>query len=163
MKVINIHEREIAAPLKEVGAALDALSSAEDRVWPSDKWPRIKLDGPLKVGAKGGHGPIRYMVESYSPGERIQFKFTGPRGFCGYHDLALEEIDDARCLVRHSVNANLTGLMVLKWKLVMRALHDALIEDALDNVEIQLSGKHIDRKYGRLISLGRQITKFIYA
>ena len=39
------------------GRLLDGLSAADDRLWPKDRWPAMRFDRPLKVGARGGHGP----------------------------------------------------------------------------------------------------------
>jgi hypothetical protein len=80
MKVINVHERELQADLEKVGALIDSLSSLEDALWPISSWPRMEFDLPLSVGATGGHGPVRYFVESYTPSQAIRFRFTGPKG-----------------------------------------------------------------------------------
>jgi len=81
MRVLNIHERALDATAEKVGLLIDGLGSANDLLWPVDRWPAMRLDRPLGVGAVGGHGPIRYCVESYSPGRSVQFRFIEPRGF----------------------------------------------------------------------------------
>jgi hypothetical protein len=68
MVVVNVHERMLDASITEIGKLIDTLASAEDKLWPRDRWPAMKFDRPLSVGAVGGHGPIRYTVESYQPG-----------------------------------------------------------------------------------------------
>ena len=90
MPVLNIHERIIAAPLDSVGRLIDSLSSPDDRLWPQELWPAMRFDRPLAVGARGGHGPIRYDVAAYAPGRSVRFRFTGPKGFNGFHELAAE-------------------------------------------------------------------------
>jgi hypothetical protein len=60
MPVINIHERVLDASIFEIGKLIDGLASANDKLWPHDRWPAMKFDRPLSVGAIGGHGPIRY-------------------------------------------------------------------------------------------------------
>ena len=85
MKVLNIHERKFSASPEKVGALIDSLSSREDTLWPKQAWPRMEFARTLSVGAVGGHGPIRYYVEAYTPGKSIRFRFTRPRGFSGYH------------------------------------------------------------------------------
>jgi len=83
MKVLNIHERELEADYEQVAKLIDSLSSEDDLLWPNQCWPRMKFDRPLSVGAKGGHGPVGYVVEAYKPGESIKFRFTSPKGFNG--------------------------------------------------------------------------------
>jgi hypothetical protein len=90
MPVINIHERVLDASITEIGKLIDGLASADDKLWPCDRWPAMKFDRPLSVGAVGGHGPIRYTIESYKPGSRIQFRFTEPKGFLGSHRFEVE-------------------------------------------------------------------------
>lgn len=63
MQVLNIHEREIAAAGVAVGALIDSLASADDRLWPRTMWPPMRFDHPLGVGTSGGHGPIGHAIE----------------------------------------------------------------------------------------------------
>ena len=75
MKVINIHQREIQQPKKIIGQLISTLSSKEDNVWPTEKWPAMRFKDGLEEGSKGGHGPIRYVVKEYVIGEKIDFFF----------------------------------------------------------------------------------------
>jgi hypothetical protein len=93
------------------------------------------FDRPLGVGAIGGHGEIRYVVESYEQGKYIRFRFTAPRGFIGTHTFSVEEINSGTIQLRHVINMELTGSARLLWPLAIRWLHDALLEDALDKAE----------------------------
>ena len=77
MQVLNVHECELEADPMLIGALIDSLASKEDRLWPKHVWPRMEFDRSLSVGAKGGHGPIRYFVEDYIPGKSIKFRLTG--------------------------------------------------------------------------------------
>jgi len=74
VKVTNVHERLLPASPARVGQPLDSLAGPDDRLWPSADWPPMRLDRPLQVGAAGGNGPIRYEVEAYDPGRRVQFR-----------------------------------------------------------------------------------------
>jgi hypothetical protein len=65
MKVVNIHEREFQSTPDRIGALIDSLASPQDALWPKRSWPRMEFDRALNVGARGGHGPIRYFVEAY--------------------------------------------------------------------------------------------------
>jgi hypothetical protein len=61
--------------LDAVGALLGRLGSVDDRLWPKDRWPAMRLDRPLQVGARSGHGLIRYRVELFEPARRVRFRF----------------------------------------------------------------------------------------
>jgi len=135
MRVENIHERELHTSKAHIGALIDSLASKEDRLWPSQTWPRMRFDRPLGVGASGGHGPIRYQVEAYDPGLSIKFRFTGPRGFNGYHGFSIVRQDDHPIKLRHIVEMNTRGVALFSWPLLIQPLHDALLEDALTQAE----------------------------
>lgn len=131
----NLHEREIDAPADEVGLLIDSLSSKTDRLWPRDAWPAMRLDGPLRVGADGGHGPVRYIVTHYEPGRRVEFQFTAPAGFNGSHSFAAIHHTEDSTMLRHELVMSPSGTAVLTWPLFYRPLHDALIEESLDRAE----------------------------
>lgn len=141
MRVLNVHERGLHASEREVGALLDRLASREDAIWPFERWPAMRFDRPLGVGAVGGHGPIRYTVEAYEPGRSVRFRFTAPPGFNGTHRYEIEPApaaspDTAR--LRHVLEMNTEGPALLTWPLLFRPMHDALIEDSLDKAERSL-------------------------
>lgn len=139
MRVLNVHQRVLPVPVATVGALLDTLASADDRLWPHAAWPRMHLDGPLAVGARGGHGPIRYRVEQYEPGRSVRFRFEQPRGFEGYHALVVEARGANACSLRHELAMRTHGSALLSWPFVYRPLHDALLEDALDRAQRSLA------------------------
>lgn len=131
MHVLNVHERELHAEPSEVGALIDALASDDDRLWPRACWPAMRFDRPLGVGAVGGHGPIRYVVEEYLPGRMLKFRFLRPTGFNGHHWLEVLPKGERNTLLRHTIRMSAHGSAMLAWSLAIRFLHDALIEDAL--------------------------------
>ncbi|HYE76988.1 MAG TPA: SRPBCC family protein, partial [bacterium] len=118
MRVLNIHERDLDATPAEVGRLIDSLSSPADVLWPSRHWPAMRFDRPLQVEATGGHGPIRYFVEAYEPGWRVQFHFTGPEGFLGFHAFVVQEIAPGRTRLRHVLEMETVGPAVRTWPLV---------------------------------------------
>ncbi len=139
MKVLDVHERELQATVDRVGALIDSLASREDALWPKHSWPRMEFDRTLTVGARGGHGPIRYFVEEYIPGESIKFRFTAPNGFNGFH--AYERIKTTTtntAVLCHTLEMTTHGLAVLSWPVIYRPMHDALIEDSLATAEASL-------------------------
>ncbi|PSL58012.1 hypothetical protein B0I31_101227 [Saccharothrix carnea] len=97
-------------------------------LWPSDRWPPLVLDRPLGVGADGGHGFVRYRCTDYVPGQRVEFTFARSLGVDGGH--VLEAVPGG---LRHTLTGRPRGLMRLGWPLAVRWLHDALLEDLLDN------------------------------
>jgi hypothetical protein len=131
MHVLNIHEREIPAGASKVGALIDSLASDNDALWPKAFWPAMRFDRPLSVGAVGGHGPIPYVVEEFRPGQMVKFRFLGPRGFNGSHWLEVLPKGENSTVLRHTIGMRAEGAALLSWPLIIRPLHDALLEDAL--------------------------------
>jgi hypothetical protein len=138
MKVLNIHERKLEVDATLVGALIDSLAGKKDRLWPNRLWPRMEFDRPLEVGATGGHGPIRYFVEEYVQGKSIKFRFTGPKGFDGYHGFEILNNDENLVILRHTLEMNTHGPALLTWPLAYRPMHDALIEDSLAVGQVSL-------------------------
>ncbi|MDY8137441.1 hypothetical protein [Aquimarina sp. 2201CG5-10] len=135
MKVLNIHKRIINQPKQQVANLLGTLASREDKIWPFENWPRMKFKEGIQPGAKGGHGPIRYSVETYDPNVLIQFRFYKPKGFNGIHKLEISEIDETHTMLKHTIDMQTSGVGIFSWFFAIRWLHDALIEDAFDKVE----------------------------
>ncbi|MDT0329982.1 SRPBCC family protein [Nocardiopsis lambiniae] len=140
MRVHNVHRRRLTASPAEVGALLDGLASDTDGLWPTDHWPAMRLDRPLGVGAAGGHGPVRYTVVEYTPGERVRFRFSAPRGFDGFHELTVVPEPDGGAVLGHLLRMRARGPALLTWPLLFRPFHDALLEDGLDRAERTLTG-----------------------
>jgi hypothetical protein len=163
----NVHERRLPAPAVEVGALLETLASDHDRLWPRDRWPAMRFDrpldartpdDPLRVGACGGHGRIRYQVCAHQPGRSVVFAFTG--GLVGEHHFEVEvpgEAGEHQAVLRHVLQATPTGWTRLAWPLVLRPLHDALIEDALDRAELALGGRPAPRSWPLRVRLLRRL------
>lgn len=139
MRVRNLHARTLNATTTEVGSLLDSLAGTEDRLWPIHNWPAMKFDGPLAVGAVGGHGPIRYTIVGYTPGTWIRFQFSGPRGFDGYHEFRVEPTQTGATKLCHRLAITARGPAMLTWPVAFRWMHDALLEDCLDRAEYQLT------------------------
>jgi hypothetical protein len=98
----------------------------------------MRLDRPLGAGATGGHGPIRYSVTSYEPGKKVVFQFISPRGFVGSHWFEVLPHENSGAILRHTIEMSLVGSALISWPLVVRPLHDALVEDALTNAQVAL-------------------------
>jgi len=138
MKVINVHERALDATAEQVGALIDSLASEEDGLWPHHVWPQMEFDRPLAVGATGGHGPIRYFVEEYAPGQFIRFSFTKPKGFNGTHRFEVVQMPERAVVLRHTLDMTVNGFSLFSWPLIYRPIHDTVFEDALDRAQTSL-------------------------
>lgn len=141
MKIRNVHTRRIGTSMEAAGRLLDDLSGPDDRLWPHDRWPPMQFDRPLGVGAKGGHGPVRYEVVEYVPGRMVGFRFDATqgitRGFTGGHRFELTD-ENGHVILRHIIEADCTLPALLRWVALVRPLHDALLEDALDRAEVAM-------------------------
>lgn len=160
MPLMNIHERTIDAPVEVVGALLDRLATENDPLWP-DRWLPMRLDRPLQVGADGGHGDVRYRVSMYEPGRRVRFEFHRSTGIDGYHELTVEALDHHRSRMRHTLEGQPRGVMRVLVPLMVEQLHDALLEDLLDNAERATTGQ-VDKpaRWSPWVRFWRQITEF---
>lgn len=143
MQILNVHERILPGTVDQVGALLDGLAGPHDELWPEDRWPGLpmRFDRPLGVGAKGGHGPVRYRVEEYVPGRHVVFRFSERMGLDGTHRL---EVDDSEGVVelRHVLAGRpKRPKALLTWLLITRPIHDAVLEDLLDRAELAVSGR----------------------
>jgi hypothetical protein len=134
MKVINVHKRIVSQPKSAVEKLFNTLASDNDLMLATDKWPPMKLDKGLSVGSRGGHGPIKYFVTDYHPGNSITFRFD-LSGFIGSHRFELTPLSSETTAMSHSIVMRTEGLATLKWMFAIRWLHDAYIEDAFDKVE----------------------------
>lgn len=136
--MINVHHRTLdTVTPAQAGALLDTLASDNDLLWPHQSWPPMKLHEPLGVGAIGGHGPVRYVVEAYTPGASVRFRFLAPRGFVGFHTYEVAQ-DSGAVILRHVLEMRAQGPALVTWPLFFRPLHDALIEDSLARAEAVL-------------------------
>lgn len=138
MQVVNIHSRELPVPAEKVGTLLDSLSSSNDLLWPAHLWPQMKFDKSLSVGAWGGHGSIRYNVAKYELGKKVEFRFTGPTGFDGYHGYEVIVVNEGTTELRQTLKMNTRGPALFSWPLLFCPLHNALIEDSLTKAQLVL-------------------------
>jgi hypothetical protein len=147
MKVCNIHTRALGAPADRLAPLIDRLASEDDCLWPVASWPRMAFDRGLTPGAVGGHGPLGYSVESYEPGRMVEFRFTRPTGFDGTHRFDLEGEGSNASRLTHTIDMKVGGKSAFRWLFVIRPLHDALIEDALDRADRFAGGTPAARKW----------------
>lgn len=118
------------------------LAGPRDEIWPIERWPNdpIGFDRPLGVGARGGHGAIRYTVVAYEPGRLIAFEFEPGSGLRGGHRLEVEPAGDGTSRLRHVLDVELEGVYRVL-RPVFVAMHDALVEDLHDKAELAATAK----------------------
>lgn len=136
----NVHERVLRAPAVAVGALLETLGSPDDDMWRSRIEPPMVLADGLRPGSRGGHGSIRYRVQEHEPGRRVVFAFEPPTPLVGTHTFDVRSLPDGSSAVRHTLTGHATGWMRLLWPLLVRTLHDCVVEDVLDHLERRLTG-----------------------
>ncbi|WP_344881650.1 hypothetical protein, partial [Allokutzneria multivorans] len=133
----NVHERDLPVDTSVAGALLENLLDPETTVWPVERWEMIEMDRPLGVGARGGHGPIRYDCTAHEPGRLVEFTFSPKLTLKGTHTLeVLPGPRPGTSVMRHTIAGRTEGTMRLLWPLVIRWLHDALLEDLLDRAAV---------------------------
>ena len=157
MKVFNQHKRIINQPKEKISKLIEKLASKEDKIWPHNKWSPMRFKDGLKVSSKGGHGIIRYTIIAYNPEHGIKFQFTSPKEFDGTHEFSMIELDDNQTEVNHVINMETHGIATIQWIVFIRWLHDALIEDALDNIENHFSDEKKTSKWSVWVKLWRWI------
>ncbi|MGA4862384.1 DUF2867 domain-containing protein [Streptomyces lavendulocolor] len=137
--VRNVHARVIEAPADRVGALLDRIASDDDPLFPAPVWPPMRFDRPLGVGAEGGHGPVRYTVTAHTPGRSVRFDFAPPAD--GHHRLDVEPLGPGRCRLTHTLQERQGPGQALLWSLLVRPVHDTVVEELLDNAEHAATGR----------------------
>ncbi len=139
--VRNVQQRVIQAPADRLGELLDRVADVDDSVWPARAWAPLILDDGLVPGSRGGHDVIRYSVVEYEPGRRVRFSFEPGVGLVGHHELQVDSVGPGRSRLTHTVAGTLEGRMTVLWPLVVRWLHEALLQDLLDNTERAATGR----------------------
>jgi len=115
----------------------------------------MRLDKPLGLGATGGHGAIRYSVIAYEPGKKVTFEFISPLGFEGTHWFEIVSHGSSGTILRHTIDMSLVGSALLSWPIVVRPLHDALVEDALTNAQVALGEQPTPARWSPWVRLLR--------
>ncbi|MDO6597504.1 hypothetical protein Q4512_11305 [Oceanihabitans sp. 2_MG-2023] len=136
MQVVNVHKRKIKQPIENVSVLFNTIATNKDAIWPVKNWPAIRFNEGVKVKSKGGHGIIKYTIIAFEEGKSITFKFTKPDGFIGIHQLFLEIVSEKETEIIHEIRMHTSTFRAsILWFFVIKWLHDALIEEAFDNVE----------------------------
>jgi hypothetical protein len=150
MYVRSLHTRDLPVAAVRVGALIDGLGGAADRLWPAERWPTtpLELDGPLTEGTTSRQGilnltQIRQRVEEYVPGQRVVFRFAPGLGLAGTHRLEVQALGDRRSRLVHSLDCRVETKLLPVYPILIRQ-HDALVEDVLDRAELAVTGRVAD-------------------
>jgi hypothetical protein len=135
----NIHRRVIRAEPDVLGELIDAIATPDDRLWPVHDTVPLKLEGPVAVGVRGGHGPARYEIVGHQPGRWVRFEFTRPSSLIGFHEFSVQPHPNGS-VFQHLLAARLTPGLWLGYPLLLRPLHNSVIELALDHAELAGAG-----------------------
>jgi hypothetical protein len=147
VRVQVVHERVLDTSSAEAAALIDE----PERMWPSDRWPRLTARGM---------GFLHHELAEHLSGERRVYRITGPRGFSGRHGWEVRS-SNGGAVLRHTVEAECRGLMRLGWPLVVHPIHDALHEDVLDTAEAAVGGSPAPRAWSwRVRVLRRGLGRF---
>ena|SRR5579859_5644370 len=156
MNILNVHKRRLYTSPEDAWRLIANLGSKHELLWPHG-WPGIRFDRPLGLGATGNHGPISYYVEEYSPPELIRFRVTHPKGFDGYHEFRIAP-QIGSLSFRHTVRMRTRGAATWLWLLVIRPLHDAMVEDIMDRASSYSSGHEFHSPWSLWVRFLRQIS-----
>jgi hypothetical protein len=159
MQIINKHERVVKTEKSKIGQMLDEICIKEKTVWPRDRWPAIEFEKSMSVGVAGGHDGIRYTITKYIPGKYLECKFTAPVGFIGSHTFEIIEIDNSTCKISHISRITPKGKIRILWPIIMRPLHDAMLEDLFDNVEIAAGLNPNKKRWSFWVKMLRKLYK----
>jgi hypothetical protein len=150
VKIRNVHSRELPVASERLGALIDDLGGANDRLWPTDLWPAtpLELDGPLAVGTPSRQGllpqtQIRHTVAEYEPGKRLVFRFAPELGIVGTHRLEVKALGPEGTRLIHTLDCRLKPRMIPVYPMLIRQ-HNALVEDLLDRAELAATGAVTD-------------------
>lgn len=155
----NVHSRVVTGDLGTAERLLAHLGSAEDQLWPRDRWPPMELDSGLDLGSRGGHGSVRYRVAA-SDARSVRFTFTPESGLEGEHELRVEPVSPGQIRWTHRLDLR-RGMPTPLLGLVL-TLHDALVEELLDNAAARQAGREpAPPRYSPRTELARRALRVI--
>jgi len=134
MHIVNTHARAVALPPSKVFAALEAMGTENDSVWPAPSIPFERTPGPLRVmGTKERHGIIRATLVELEPERTLVWRADQPF-IKGTHGFEISETENG-CHVTHVLDARLAWWFVPVWVFKVRAIHDRILERLLERLE----------------------------
>ena len=122
--VRSVHSRVTDGTMDDAKRLLDTLGGPGDRLWPNDRWLRLRLDDGIEVGSQGGHGPVRYRVDEVEPGRRVRFVFEPDcrPALTRWHELRVDPAGDDGLSWTHELMLEHPSAQV---RSILLPLHDA--------------------------------------
>ena len=130
MKIKNLHERVVAAPLEPIAALIADFG----RIWPATIAP-----APQRQGHRRYDTGLMLWEEFDRPGAARAFRVVKPDEMQGEHWFELRPADGAT-LVRHTIEGSATGKYETIWRERIEPLHDLILEALLDNIQAAATG-----------------------
>lgn len=141
-KIFSHHQRTIDCAIETARGLFETFVDNDSIFWPTSSWPRDAFnDDQLKIGSIGGHGGTKYKIQHYQPGACLEFSFIYPKGYLGTHEFRLIFLNSSQFLLCHVTNIKTNIYHWMLWQIMIRWVHDALIQDAFDKAELHLMGK----------------------
>lgn len=125
MKILNRHERMIAAPPQRIAA----LVADFGLIWPAQITPVSREQGNRRYDTG-----LMLWEETERPGAVRAFRVLSPAEFQGGHWFELEPAEGGT-LLRHTVEGSATGTYETIWPERIEPLHNRILEALLDNVQ----------------------------
>lgn len=70
----------------------ETLATEHDLILATGTCPPMKLNKGLKIGSKGGHGTIKYLITNYQSDTSITFQFD-IKNFNGIYKFEIKETE----------------------------------------------------------------------
>ena len=86
-----------------------------------------------------------------------RFRFTGMPGYHGHHWLEVQPNSSQGAILRHTIQMEVTGWARLSWLLIIRPLHNALLEDALYLARKAMGMQAIQRPWSLWVKCLRRV------
>jgi len=107
----------------------------------------MDFDRGLEVGSRGGHGSLRYAVESHDPGRSVVFRFDPGSSLDGTHRLDVEPLGPNHSRLVHTLDARV-GARLWPAVPVLLGYHHAMTEDLLARADHAAAA--VPLRYGRI-------------
>lgn len=135
-RVRNVHARTVDVSASVLHEWVSTLGTRDDVLWPVDQWFPMRLDRPVAVGGRGGHGPVRYRCIEHAL-QRTEFAFESVLGSPHWDGTHTFWIDDrgGSSQLRHELIVTLPMRERLAWTVLVGPLHDAVLEDLLHRAQ----------------------------
>lgn len=135
MRILNRHERLIAAPPERIAAIVADFGLI---------WPARIAPAPRPLGDRRYDTGLMVWQEYDRPGAVRAFRVVSPGELRAGHWFELVAAEGGT-LLRHTVEGTATGKYETIWPERIEPLHDQILEALLDNVQSRATGNRRDK------------------